>query len=98
MISGKIKINVGDKLVGEVELGKGLSDEEAEKMIWRAILAAEPPIYTKGMTVTIQFGDYRPTFKVKKMLVLHGVRGTNVLVTIPVTLDTLKGLGFITKK
>jgi len=98
MISGKIKVKVGDKNLGEIDIAKGLSEKEAEKMIIEAILAGEPIIYTKGMTATINFRDYSQSFKVKKTFAFHGFKETRIFVTIPVTLDTLKGLGFITKK
>ena len=97
--SGKISIKVNNKNLGTVDLTKGLSEKEAEILTWNAMLAGEPIIYLKGMAASIEIAkDFELKFNVKKTFALHGYRDYKIFVTIPVTLDTLKGLGFLTKK
>ena len=94
----KIELKIGDKSLGCLEVDK-TSSAELEKMKWMAILHSEPKIYSKGVIAAINVGkDYKETFKVKKTFALHGFAENRVYVTIPVTLETLKGLGFISKK
>lgn len=98
-VSGKISIKVNDKDLGTVDLAKGLSEKEAEILTWQAILASEPIIYLKDMAALIEIAKgVKTRFNVKKAFAFHGYRDYKIFVTIPVTLDTLKGLGFITKK
>ena len=98
-VSGKISIKVNNKNLGTVDLTKGLSAKEAEILTWQAILAGEPIIYLKGMAASIRIAkDIETRFNVKKTFALQGYSDGKIIVTIPVTLDTLKGLGFITKK
>jgi len=52
-------------------------------------------LYEKGQIVQINFGAYNRRFKVKRSFVLHGIKNGDVVVTIPASLGTLKGLGFI---
>jgi len=52
-------------------------------------------LYEKGQTAQINFGHYQRRFKVKRTFVFHGLKNGEVIVTIPATLGTLKGLGII---
>lgn len=91
-----IRIKIGDRDLGVLKLGK-VSDKQLAEMFWNAVLS-NVIVYHKGVTAQISFGDYTVRFKVKKPFVFHGVKDGRVYVTVPVTLDTLKGLGFISKK
>ena len=97
--SGKISIKVNNKNLGTVDPTKGLSEKEVEILTWNAMLAREPIIYLKGMAASIGIAkNIAMKFTVKKTFALQGYRDNKIIVAIPVTLDTLKGLGFITKK
>lgn len=93
----KIHVKIGDRDLGVIKVGKGLSDRQLAEMFWGSILSTEV-IYHKGVTAQLSFDGYTVRFKVKKPFVFHGFKDDKVYVTIPVTLDTLKGLGFISKK
>ena len=90
----KISIVIGDKKLAAIDLEKGFSENEQEELIWNAILSTVI-LYKKGQIAQINFGDYKKRFRVKKSFVFHGFKSNKVIVTIPVTLDTMKGLGFI---
>lgn len=92
----EIRLKIGDKDLGTLDLEKGVSDEQMEEMRWNAILAG-PIIYTKGVTARIHVGVLTRRFKVKKTFAFHGFKGDKVYVTVPITLSALKGLGFISK-
>jgi len=52
--------------------------------------------YKKGQTAQITLADgLVRRFKVKKPFKLHGWKDGRVVVTIPINLGTLRGLGFI---
>jgi len=99
----KIHIKIGDRDLGVIKVGKGLglSDKQLAEMFWNAVLS-NVIVYHKGVTAQITVstlgGEYHVRFKVKQPFVFHGFKNNKVYVTIPVTLDTLKGLGFISKK
>jgi len=91
----KIRVKVGDKEIGSIDMAEGLSEAQQEELLWNAILSTVI-VYRKGQTAEISLGGaYKRKFIVKESFVFHGFRENKVLVTIPITLDTLKGLGFI---
>jgi hypothetical protein len=94
----KIEIRVGGKTIGTIDVPKPgpLNDE---KILLLAILANEPLVYTKGETASLRLGkNYSKEFKVKKPFAVHGFKGDQLFVTIPATIDTLRGLGFVGKE
>jgi len=94
----KIRLTIGDKNLGTVDLEKGVSNKQVEEMLWNAVLGGTPIVYVKDTVAQINLGEgLRRRFKVRKSFVFHGSKGANVYVTIPITLDALKGLGFISK-
>lgn len=94
----KIRLTIGDRNLGTIDLEKGVSNKQIEEMLWNAILGGAPVVYAKGVTAQIHVGEgLKKRFKVKKSFIFHGSKGANVYVTIPITLDALKGLGFISK-
>lgn len=93
----RISVKIGDKPLGSIEIDK-TSKEELDKMKWMAILNAQPIVYSKGVIAQISSpSGFTQRFTVKEPFAFHGWTEHRVLVTIPVTLDTLKGLGFISK-
>lgn len=89
----KVEITIDGKTIGTVDVLKP-SPLNKERMLLLAILTNEPLVYTKGETALLRLGK---EFKVKKAFAVHGFKDNQLFVTIPVTLDTLKGLGFIGK-
>lgn len=56
----------------------------------------EEIFYEPGESAQIRVGEnFMRRFKVKKPFKVHGYRDGKVVVTLPLTLETLKGLGFI---
>lgn len=71
-----------------------MSNEE-EKLI---NFLTESILYEKGQTCTLRIAEgITRTFKVEKPFKLHGFHKGQIVVTVPLTLETLKGLGFISK-
>ena len=72
-----------------------MSKEDSDELLLHAVLASEI-FYRKGQTVELQVQqDLKKRVKIKKPFVFHGFKERQLYVTIPITLDTLKGLGFI---
>lgn len=58
----------------------------------------EPMFCEKGTTVNLEIAKgVTNRFKVKKSFKVHGYGEHKIIVTIPATLETLRGLGFISK-
>lgn len=94
----KVEVCVGGKTIGTVDVQKP-SPLNEERMLLLAILANEPLVYTKGQTASLRLGkDYSKTFKVNKSFAVHGFKDNQLFVTIPITIDTLRGLGFVGKE
>lgn len=94
----KVEISIGGKTIGTVDVQKPSSLNE-ERMLLLAILAGEPLVCTKGETASLRLGkNYWKEFKVKKTFAVHGFNGNQLFVTIPATIDTLRGLGFVGKE
>jgi len=92
----KIEISVNGKTIGTIGSQSSLNEE---RMLLLAVLANEPLVYIKGQTASLKLGkDYSQTFKVKKSFAVHGFKDGQLIVTIPVTVDTLRGLGFVGKE
>jgi len=89
----KIHLKIGNK---DLDLKEGLTKRQETELIWDAILSTVI-LYHEGDTAEIIFKEYSRRFKVKEPFVFHGFKNGKVYVTIPVTLETLRGLGFITK-
>lgn len=52
--------------------------------------------YNPGQTAEIKTADGLSTrFRIKKAFTVHGFLEHKIVVTLPLTLETLKGLGFI---
>jgi hypothetical protein len=95
----KVEICAGGKTIGTIDVPKP-SPMNQERMLLLAILATNVPlIYTKGETASLRLGkNYSKEFKVKKSFAIHGFKGDQLFVTIPATIDTLRGLGFVGKE
>lgn len=58
----------------------------------------DPMICEKGQEVMLEIAEgLSKRFKVKKPFKIHGYGNHAIIVTIPATLETLRGLGFISK-
>lgn len=88
-----IKITVGDKSLGTFDLGKIPSDKER----MYALLSAMPIVYQKGTIAEIKGEELTYTFRAERTFAFHGILDHLFIVTIPVSLGTLKSLGFIQK-
>lgn len=94
-----IRIKVGDKVVGEMDVSNVKPTEEE---VWSNILSSTV-LYQKGSTSELIYNNgLKKRFKVEEPFVFHGFGKLNpgacfneIYVTIPIALETLKGLGFI---
>jgi hypothetical protein len=94
----KVEVCVGGKTIGTINVRKP-GPLNQERMLLLAILTNEPLVYTKGETASIRLGkNYSKMFKVKKAFAVHGFKDNQLFVTIPITIDTLRGLGFVGKE
>jgi len=89
----KIHLKIGNK---DLDLKEGLTKRQETEVVWDAILSTVI-LYHEGDAAEITFKEYSRRFKVKEPFVFHGFKDGKVYVTIPVTLETLRGLGFISK-
>lgn len=88
-----IKIMVGDKTLGTYDLGEVPSDKE--RMF--TMLSVMPIVYQKGTIAQIKGEELTHTFQAEQTFAFHGMLDHKFIVTIPVSLETLRGLGFIKK-
>jgi len=88
-----LKITVGDKSLDTFDLGEVPSDKE--RMF--ALLSAMPIVYQKGTIAQIKGEELTYTFQAERTFAFHGMLDHEFIVTIPVSLGTLKSLGFIKK-
>lgn len=92
----KIHLKIGNKDLGTIDIKKGITKRQETELIWAAILSTVI-LYHEGDTAEITFKGYSRRFKVKQPFVFHGFHDSKVYVTIPISLEALRGLGFISK-
>jgi hypothetical protein len=89
----KVEVYIGEKTIGMIDVSK---DERA--LLLTILTNVDPLIYTKGQTASLRINkSYSKEFKVKKSFAVHGFREGQLFVTIPVSIETLRGLGFVGK-
>lgn len=88
-----IKITVGDKTIGTFPVGEVPS--ERERMF--AALSVTPMVCQKGQITEIKVDSLSYRFQATQTFAYHGMLDNQFVVTIPVSFETLRGLGFVKK-
>lgn len=86
-------MTIGDKSLGTFHVG----EVPSEKKRMFALLSAMPIVYQKGTIAQIKGEELTYTFQAEETFAFHGMLDRKFIVTIPISLETLKGLGIIKK-